>query len=228
MTAPENQNNAADANAEAKSPLLSPDLIETQIIKALDPTVTQPDAPKSAQEAKQGHPPRRGILIFCPHRLVDTVWQITPKELKQQNIEGIILDLDNTIVKWRQEKMTGEVENWLKSLQEENLRLCILSNSPIGNRSERIATRLNCAFVRHARKPARSGFRRAMSAMSTTIETTAIVGDQMFTDILGGNRVGIYTIMVKPINKSEFPYTRFVSRPPEKLLLKYFKKNGGI
>jgi len=228
MTASENKTNSTDDAVEAKSPPLSPELIETQIIKALDPNVTQPDAPKSPEEAKLGHPPRRGILIFCPHRLVDTVWQITPQELKQQNIEGIILDLDNTIVKWRQEKMTGEVETWLKALQEENLRLCILSNSPIGNRSERIAARLNCAYVRHARKPARSGFRRAMAAMSTTVETTAIVGDQMFTDILGGNRVGIYTIMVKPINKSEFPYTRFVSRPPEKLLLKYFKKNSGL
>jgi predicted HAD superfamily phosphohydrolase YqeG len=48
----------------------------------------------------------------------------------------------------------------------------------------------------------------------------------MFTDILGGNRSGIYTIMVKPIHKHEFPYTRYVSRPPEKLLLGWFKRKG--
>ena len=67
-----------------------------------------------------------------------------------------------------------------------------------------------------------------MAAMGTLPHNTAIVGDQMFTDIWGGNRAGIYTIMVKPIHPHEFPYTRYVSRPPEKLLLDYFRKRGKL
>jgi predicted HAD superfamily phosphohydrolase YqeG len=67
-----------------------------------------------------------------------------------------------------------------------------------------------------------------MAAMNTAPAHTAIVGDQMFTDILGGNRSGIYTIMVRPLERREFVYTRFVSRPPERLLLRWFRNRGHL
>jgi predicted HAD superfamily phosphohydrolase YqeG len=67
-----------------------------------------------------------------------------------------------------------------------------------------------------------------MEAMQTTPATTAVIGDQMFTDILGGNRSGVYTIMVTPMHRREFVYTRFVSRPPERFLLRLFKRRGHI
>lgn len=184
------------------------------------------------QEAEQGqteptaHPPRPGWLIFCPHRMIDSVVEVPAADLKAQGIRGVILDLDNTLVLWHQEEMAAEITTWLEDLKAAGLKLCILSNSVLGSRSERIAERIGCAFVRKAAKPSRQGFRRAMLAMATPPEATAIVGDQMFTDILGGNRCGIYTIMVKPIHKHEFPYTRYVSRPPEKLLLGWFRRKG--
>lgn len=174
----------------------------------------------------KGHAPRPGILIFCPHRLVETVWQVTPEELKRQNVEGVILDLDNTLVRWQQEEMAEEVTAWLTSIRKHDLKISILSNSVLSRRSERIAEKLGCPNVRQARKPSRDGFRRAMAAMGTVPENTAIVGDQMFTDIWGGNRTGIYTIMVEPIHEHEFAYTRYVSRPPERTLLKWFKRKG--
>jgi hypothetical protein len=168
------------------------------------------------------------LLIFCPHRLVESVWQIAPEDLKQLGIQGVILDLDNTLVRWQQEEMTAEVTTWLAALQATGIRLCILSNSLLSRRSKRIAQRLGTANVDKARKPSRHGFLRAMAAMGTEPATTAIVGDQMFTDILGGNRSGIYTVMVRPIHRHEFVYTRFVSRPPERLLLKIFKRRGQL
>ena len=64
--------------------------------------------------------------------------------------------------------------------------------------------------------------------MGTRPAETAIVGDQMFTDILGGNRAGIYTIMVQPIHRQEFVYTRLVHRPPERFLLNLFKRRGHL
>ena len=171
---------------------------------------------------------RGGLLIFCPHRMVDSVTHITPAQLRERGMEGVILDLDNTLVLWRKEEMTDEVVAWLQALKDAGLKLCILSNSVLSRRSERIADRLGCPNVRRARKPSRSGFRRAMEAMGTTPVTTAIVGDQMFTDILGGNRMGLYTIMVKPIHRGEFAYTRYVSRPPERLLLRWFRNKGHL
>jgi HAD superfamily phosphatase (TIGR01668 family) len=173
-----------------------------------------------------GHPPRPGWLIFCPHRMVDSVAEVQAADLMAQGIRGVILDLDNTLVLWHQEEMTAEITAWLEELKAAGLKLCILSNSVLSSRSQRIAERIGCAFVRQAAKPSRQGFRKAMQAMETAPAVTAIVGDQMFTDILGGNRSGIYTIMVKPMHKHEFPYTRFVSRPPEKLLLGWFKRKG--
>lgn len=176
----------------------------------------------------KGHPPRKGLLIFCPHRLVESVWQVLPGELKLRGIQGIILDLDNTLVRWQQEEMTEEVTNWLTAVQAEGIKLSILSNSFLSKRSLRIAERLGIPNVGQARKPSRSGFTRAMAAMGTEPATTAIVGDQMFTDIWGGNRSGIYTIMVMPIHHREFAYTRYVSRPPERILLKLFRRRGHL
>ena len=184
------------------------------------------EAEEGQIDGAAGHPPRPGWLIFCPHRMVDSVGEVLAAELAAQGIQGVILDLDNTLVRWHQEEMTEEIMAWLEELKAAGMKLCILSNSVLGSRSQRIAERLGCPFVRKAAKPSRQGFRRAMQAMGTAPAETAIVGDQMFTDILGGNRSGIYTIMVKPIHAHEFPYTRYVSRPPEKVLLGWFKRKG--
>lgn len=186
------------------------------------------DLPPQCAAEVSGHPGRPGWLIFCPHRMVESVLEITPDDLKANGIEGVILDLDNTLVLWQKEEMTAEVTAWLESLKAAGLKLAILSNSLLGKRSERIAARLGCPNIRMARKPSRNGFYRAMAAMGTTPQHTVIVGDQMFTDIWGGNRAGIYTILVKPIHPREFPYTRFVSRPLEKFLLRHFQRRGHL
>lgn len=235
-TAAANPETIQTTSEGTKTPL-TPELLETKILQMIDPNVNKPDAAVpmpastagiSPQALKRGHPRRKGLLIFCPHRLVETVWQISADELLQVGVAGVILDLDNTLVKWQQDEMTEEVTGWLKALQERKIKLCILSNSMMSKRSETIANKLNSPYVRHARKPSRVGFEKAMAAMGTVPANTAIVGDQMFTDIWGGNRTGIYTIMVKPIHPREFAYTRYVSRPPEKLLLKYFKRGGHL
>ncbi len=172
--------------------------------------------------------PKRGVHIFRPDRMVDSVLEVPPAELKMRGIQGLIVDLDNTLVLWQQEEIAEEIMAWLMELQALGIKLCILSNSVLSMRSVRIAERLGIANVRKARKPAKSGFLRAMDAMKTAPENTAIVGDQMFTDIWGGNRAGIYTIMVKPIHHREFVYTKYVSRPPERFLLRYFKRRGHL
>ena len=173
-------------------------------------------------------PTRRGLLIFCPHRVANSVTEIDVAQLKEQGIQGVILDLDNTLVGWAREELSEEILAWIQSLRDNNLNFCLLSNSVISKRVDRVAQVFGCPNIRKARKPSRDGFHRAMKMMGSTSSSTAIIGDQMFTDIWGGNRVGIYTIMVKPMSKGEFIYTRYVSRPPERILLKYFKKRGHL
>jgi uncharacterized protein len=191
-------------------------------------TETEESRNISPQARLKGHPPRKGLLLFCPHRMVESVRQIDPDDLVRRGIRGLILDLDNTLVRWREEEMTQEITTWLAQLQERHIKLCIMSNSLVGSRSVRIAQRLGAVNVSRARKPSRQGFARALAALGTDPAATAIVGDQMFTDILGGNRAGIYTIMVRQLHHHEFAYTRYVSRPPERLLLKHFKKHGHL
>ena len=188
------------------------------------------DNSEAANEAFPEPTRRRksGMSLLCPHRMVETITHITLDELREQGVKGVILDLDNTIVLWRKEETTAEVSDWLNGLLSEGFQLCILSNSPIGERSKRMAEKLGCHYVHDARKPRRKGFHKAMEIMGTTTEQTAIIGDQMFTDVLGGNRTGVYTIMVKPMHKREFPYTRFISRPPERLLLRMFRRQGHL
>ncbi|MCX6379440.1 MAG: YqeG family HAD IIIA-type phosphatase [Armatimonadetes bacterium] len=171
---------------------------------------------------------RRGVELLCPYRMVRSVTEITPQELVALGIKGVILDLDNTLVLWHQEEIASHTLAWLKSLQEAGLKLCVLSNSVLSKRSERVAMRLGCPNIRQAKKPSKGGFRRALQAMETDPHHTAMVGDQMFTDILGGNRMGLYTFMVEPMHPHEFAYTKYISRPPERLLLRYFRKRGHL
>ncbi len=177
---------------------------------------------------KNWHLPRKGLLLFCPHKLVDSVQQIKVEELLEKGIRGIILDLDNTLVRWRRADLSKEIQNWLSELQRAGIRLCILSNSVLSERPKRLAEQLGISNIRKAHKPARSGFRRALEALGTPPSATAIIGDQMFTDIWGGNRAGIYTIMVRPLHPGEFIYTRLISRPPERFLLRLFRRRGNL
>lgn len=172
--------------------------------------------------------PRRGLMVCCPHRYAHSVLEVLPEQLSERGIEGVILDLDNTLVRWAREELTEEIRGWVEGLRASGLKFCLLSNSVLSRRVERVAEAFGCPNIRKAQKPRPDGFHRAMKTMNTTPATTAVIGDQMFTDILGGNRVGIYTIMVKPMSKGEFVYTRLVHRPPETLLLRLFRKRGQL
>jgi HAD superfamily phosphatase (TIGR01668 family) len=187
-----------------------------------------PDSKPTSSGRDTPHPIRRGLLLFCPHRMADSVLEIDVEQLKAKGIEGVILDLDNTLVRWAREELTEEILAWIDSLRKADIKFCLLSNSVLSRRVERVAAIFRCPNIRKARKPRADGFHRAMKTMNTTPATTAVIGDQMFTDILGGNRVGIYTIMVKPMSKGEFVYTRYVSRPPERFLLRLFQKRGHL
>ncbi|MDE2125468.1 MAG: YqeG family HAD IIIA-type phosphatase [Armatimonadetes bacterium] len=172
--------------------------------------------------------PRVHFANLCPDELVETVAAITPEHLKRQGIRGVILDMDNTLVRWQRQELAPEALAWLEALKALSIGVCILSNSFFGHRSDRLASRIGCVNIRKAKKPMRGGFNRAMKALGTEPGSTAIVGDQMFTDVLGGNRVGCRTIMVRRIHCREFLYTRIFHRPLEWLFLGYFRRAGAL
>jgi HAD superfamily phosphatase (TIGR01668 family) len=151
-----------------------------------------------------------------PSSEVEAVYDIDPLALRALGIKGLILDLDNTIVPWGVRTVSPQLPRWIAAARDANLRLCIVSNN-MGSRVTGIAAALGLPLVWGALKPRRRALRRALALMGTTPEATALVGDQLFTDILGGNRLGLHTILVRPQGGREFVGTRLV-RVAERLL----------
>ncbi|MGE5529504.1 MAG: YqeG family HAD IIIA-type phosphatase [Patescibacteria group bacterium] len=161
---------------------------------------------------------------LCPRDQADSVLSLNPRILKAQGIKGIILDLDNTLVEWGAETIDPELPSWIARFKEAGFRLCIVSNA-LPQRVEMISRTLGIPAVPQATKPFKTPFRRALEILGTKPEETAVVGDQLFTDILGGNRMDLYTIWTPPISETEFVSTRAVRRL-ERLVVKRFRKRG--
>lgn len=155
-----------------------------------------------------------------------SVFDIKPDELKEKGIKGIITDLDNTLVAWDVRDATEEIVQWFKKMTDNNLKVTIISN----NKQERVqifSDPLNIPFVHSARKPLRKSFNQATEQMDLQTEEVVVIGDQVLTDVLGGNRAGFYTILVVPIVETDAKITK-INRFIERKILNYFRKRGKI
>jgi HAD superfamily phosphatase (TIGR01668 family) len=114
----------------------------------------------------------------------------------------------------------------VESARTAGLKLCICSNTHRPRRLARLAEELGVPYIERVAKPRRAGFLRALALMEVRPEQTAVVGDQLMTDIWGGNRCGLLTILVEPLSRVEFIGTRVISRPLEALLLARMRRRG--
>ena len=162
--------------------------------------------------------------LLCPKKNVETLYDIEINELQQQGIKGIIFDLDNTIIPWDSPEMSPDIIQWLRALLGQGIKLCLVSNN-MGLRVKNIAAIFDIPFIARAYKPAKTGFRQAIAAMELTGGQVAVVGDQLFTDVLGGNRLGLYTIWVRPLSAKEFMGTK-ITRRLEKLAVRILRAKG--
>ena len=166
------------------------------------------------------------LSLFAPGLWVDSVFDIDLDGLLRRGIRGLVFDLDNTIVRWGTAEVTEELKALFVRALSLGFRACILSNNFSG-RSQRIADELGVKAIGNAMKPSRRGFLRALRLMELRPAEVAVVGDQLVTDILGGNRSGMFTILVNPLWKKELAYTRFVRRI-EKAILRRLKAAGRL
>lgn len=143
---------------------------------------------------------------------VDRVENISLDELRHKGITALALDLDNTLAPWNESEISPSVRCWLEEAKEKGFRICIVSNAHSASRVAAVAKDLGVAHVPTAWKPRRSGFRKAMALFGANPSTTAVIGDQLLTDVLGGKRVGALTFWVNPISSKEFFTTRIVRR----------------
>ena len=163
------------------------------------------------------------LKILYPKLYAPSLVEIEPELLEKLGLKGILLDLDNTIVSRDSNRYSEEVGEWLGELRARGFRLGIVSNNS-RQRVGAVAGLLGLPAVHRAVKPLVGPFRRAMGMLGTKPAETALIGDQIFTDIFGGNLCGLYTILVVPLQGKEFWGTRLFSRPLEKIVLARLKR----
>ena len=145
-------------------------------------------------------------MILYPNAYFKKIEEITIQFLKKQNIKLLILDVDNTLIDYHQ-NLSEEVKQWLKNLQGQGMRLYLLSNSNKKEKVKKIANEFGIPYRIFAKKPLKSGFLKVQKQMKEKTENIAVVGDQIFTDVIGGNRCGFFTILVEPFHERDYWFT---------------------
>ncbi len=162
------------------------------------------------------------LRLLYPKQHLNSIFELDPDELRSMGIRGLIADMDNTLVPWNDRSVHPRLALWLAGLKEKGFRLCIVSNNT-ADRGGQLALELDIPAIWYAVKPRRRAFRLALQKMELSAPEVAVIGDQIFTDVLGGNRLGLYTILVTPISDKEFIWTRLM-RQFERMVLNRLKK----
>ncbi|BDI32978.1 hypothetical protein CCAX7_50290 [Capsulimonas corticalis] len=166
------------------------------------------------------------MQLLTPTWVVESVKDVDPAALKARGITAIITDLDNTLVPWRHYDIAPGVIEWLAKLEVEGIKICIASNTLHMERLKQLADTMGIPFVDRVRKPHTGGFLRSMQAMGSDYGNTAVFGDQIFTDVLAGNRLGLKTILIRPpLSREEFFSTQMV-RYVENYVIRKLREQG--
>lgn len=146
-----------------------------------------------------------------PKAYYKTILDVRPDQLTARGITLLLVDLDNTLVPYKTPSPTAELVAWREQMEAAGVQVFLLSNSRKPTRPGSFAGELGIDFIGHAGKPKRGGYLAAMERTGRTPAQTAIAGDQIFTDILGGNRAGVTTLLIEPIRLAGNPgrYIRY-------------------
>jgi HAD superfamily phosphatase (TIGR01668 family) len=160
---------------------------------------------------------RRNHALLKPDLQVSGVWEIDLDCLSEKGIAGIILDIDNTLAPWGSYEIPDRIREWVEKAKSKGFGLCILTNN-YSSRADWFSRELDVPAVKGWVKPWAWGYRMAMRELGTDADSSVMVGDQLFTDIRGANRLGIYSILVSPLSNRELFHTR-IKRRFEKMIL---------
>lgn len=159
---------------------------------------------------------------FCPDDYLKSFREATPEFLAERGIKGIILDIDNTLAPYEMPDPDEEILAWFASLESAGIRAAFVSNNH-GDRVTRFNLPIGIPAFPDGKKPLRVGTRKALEAMGVSPEEAAIMGDQVFTDVWAGRRIGVRTILVPPIRDKRDIFTKS-KRLLEKPILRYYAK----
>lgn len=141
---------------------------------------------------------------LLPKRITKALTDVTPELLRSRNIRLLMLDFDNTIVPYTTDVPTQAMERWLKNMNtQEDIRVCIVSNSH-NDRVPAFCEKYGLDCITHAKKPFSRGIRQCLEKYGIPAGQAALVGDQIYTDTLGANCMGVTSILVKAIDNHTF------------------------
>lgn len=162
-------------------------------------------------------------MILYPKLYIDNVKEITFEILQENGIKGLILDVDNTLIDYYKNMPDG-VKIWCEDLKNRGIKFCIASNSNKKEKVKEVSEKLNIPYIYFAKKPLKMGLNKAKNIMGLEAKEVAVVGDQIFTDVLGANRCKMFSILVNPIEEKDILIT-VIKRPIENLIKSNYKKN---
>lgn len=161
--------------------------------------------------------------LFVPDIRIETVEQLTGERLEELAVDALLLDVDCTLCRYQQEEIPGPAAGWIHDVQQGGWRVCLVSNGR-SNRIARLAEQLGVPFVAGALKPFPFGCRRAVQKLAVAPEKTAMVGDQLFADVVAARWIGMKTVLVRPIQPEDEPWFTRLKRPLERWVLRQLAK----
>ena len=165
------------------------------------------------------------LELFRPDVFVASIVDIDLRELKSSGCRALMLDLDNTILPWKNSDVPESSRQWVEAAKSLGMKLCIVSNTHNPKRLSRVAEDLGIPSLYRALKPRRYGFQKAAAMLDCNADSSIVVGDQLLTDILGGNLAGFRTILVQPMHPREFFGTK-ISRLVERGILALLRRKS--
>lgn len=163
-------------------------------------------------------------MILYPKIYLKNVKEITKELINKYEIQAIILDVDNTLISYDRQLLKG-VDKWCQNLKKHGIKFCILSNSNKKEKVKKVAESLEIEWINFGKKPLKLGFNKAQKILQVEPNKIAVVGDQIFTDILGANRCKMISILVEPIEEKDIFITR-LKRPIEQLIIRNYLKSS--
>lgn len=162
------------------------------------------------------------IKILYPTKAIDSIFDLNIETLKAEGVKGIIFDIDNTLVPYYVAEPTEEIITFFEALQKAGIKITLVSNNT-EDRVIKFNEKLKVLALHKAQKPLTKNLKKALDMMGCKKEEAIIVGDQIFTDVYGGNCTGIRTYLVSPISDKDEWQTK-IKRGLERQVIKSYKK----
>lgn len=155
------------------------------------------------------------MKLLKPDYYLNSVYDFNLEYLYEQGYKAILADLDNTLAPWDSDIVSSELKEWVNRILSMDMKIIIVSNAR-NNRVQQFVKELNISGIAMAKKPFGGGFKKALKKLGLTKDEVIMVGDQVFTDVLGARLQRIKVALVKPLSEKELMITKF---------MRYFEKS---